>query len=470
MRADGHRDGMAFGDGGRERTLGELAVRLRWLEPALRADWDERRTPSDTGFVGVRSREVTAEVRTPATLAWRPVAALILRRESGLDAAGWSDRSEARTARVGFESPTSARLGGMVTWSARDFRPIGPGTATLTRTRSDLATARLRAAEPRLGLSGDLGVEITSEGENPRVRALTFVGPGLGGYDSLGNFVGTGDYELALIVSPTLRRVARSATSAHAAWLFGASDTWRGSRLQFSFESDARRRGELMAADAMLSPAAALEDTGLSRGVVTQRLEADVAPGSQAAAVRARLERRVSADRSLENFAQTVDESNASVRWRPRPAPAWTAEIEARWRRQEARQALATGPGFARTLLESGGLAQLVFAPDARLRAAMSVDAAWARPEDADGQDPTRTIRVGPDFGLSIGHGRLELVVRRAFLSGPPALGLLPSADLAGAPRWEGTTRFDQRVHESITLGLTFGYEYDGRAELRAFF
>jgi len=477
-RADGHRDGMAFGDGGRERTLGDVALRLRWLEPALRLDWDQRRTPSDTGLVGVRSREVTAELRTPATMAWRPVAAWILRREWGLETSGWSDRSEARTARLGIESPATARLGGLVTWSVRDFRPVGAGMATLTRTRSDLATARLRAAEPSLGLSGDLGVEITSEGENPRLRALTFVGPGQGAYDSLGNFVGTGDYELALIVSPSLRRLARSATSARAAWQFGASETWRGSRLQISFESDARRRGDLHASDAMLSPGAALGDTGLSRGAVTQRLEADVAPGSRAVAVRARLERRVTADRSLENFAQTVDETNATLRWRPRPAPAWTAEVEARWKRQEALQALSSGGGFGRTLVESGALAQLVYTPDARLRAAMSIDAGWLRPEQAAAAEYTRTVRIGPDFGVSIGHGRLETLVRRAFVSGPPALGLLPSADPAGAARWEGTTRFDQRVRESITLGLTFGFrertdrapEYDGRAELRAFF
>ena len=477
-KADGRLDGVAFGEGGRERTLGEVLVRLPWVDPSVRVDLDERRTPSDTGLVGLRSRELAAELRAPVAFTWRPMAALILRRESGLGAAGWGERSEARTARVGFETPATARIGGMVAWSARDFRPVGEGALTLTRTRSDLATARLRASDPATGLSGDLGVEITSEGENPRVRALTFVGPGQGAYDSLGNFVGTGDYELALVTGASLQRIARSATSARAAWQFGASDEWRGSRVQFSFESDARRRGDLHASDAMLSPGAALGDPALSRGVVAQRLEADVAPGSRAAAMRARLERRVTADRSLENFSQTVDERNATLRWRPRPAPAWTAEVEARWKRQEARQAFFAGAAFARTLLESGGLAQLVFAPDARLRAAMSLDASWIRPEDALAEEATRTLRIGPDLGISVGQGRLEMLVRRAFVSGPPALGLLPSADLAGAPRWEATTRFDQRLRGAVTMGVTFGYrerpekdpEYDGRAELRAFF
>jgi len=68
--------------------------------------------------------------------------------------------------------------------------------------------------------------------------------------------------------------------------------------------------------------------------------------------------------------------------------------------------------------------------------------------------------------------------VRRAFISGPPALGLLPSADPAGAARWDGTARFDWRLHETTTFSLSSSVRErpghrtvtTGRAEVRAFF
>src|SRR5206468_5615567 len=173
---------------------------------------------------------------------------------------------------------------------------------------------------------GALGVEVTSEGEGRRTRTLTFVGGGRGAYDALGNFVGHGDYVLGETVSAALDRVARAATSARLAWQFGTSDAWRGSRLEFDFESDAHRRGEFRARDAALPPGAALGDPGLARGSVLQRLEADLAPGARAAAVRLLAERRVTADRSFDNFAQGVDDRTLDLRWRARPGAAVSSE------------------------------------------------------------------------------------------------------------------------------------------------
>ena len=61
-------------------------------------------------------------------------------------------------------------------------------------------------------------------------------------------------------------------------------------------------------------------DIGLARGSVLQRFETEIAPGSRAGAVRLRAERRVTADRSFANFAQSQDDRNLSLRWRTRPA------------------------------------------------------------------------------------------------------------------------------------------------------
>ncbi len=89
-------------------------------------------------------------------------------------------------------------------------------------------------------------------------------------------------------------------------------------KLEFTLEDEARRKGGGKLADVFLSTGLALVDPGLSRGSIVQRLDAELAPGSRAAAFRARAERRVNADRSFENFAQFTDQRSGSLRWRLR--------------------------------------------------------------------------------------------------------------------------------------------------------
>src|SRR5262249_29673326 len=159
---------------------------------------------------------------------------------------------------------------------------------------------------------------------------------------------------------------------------------------------------------------------------------------------------RVSADRSYDNFAQTQDERTGQLRWRLRAGGGWSSELEARTRRQQATQQLFAGSSYARTLSEQGGSAQAIFEPGTGLPAPAVVDASWSRPEGADAA--TRTIRIGPDLTTPIGaRGRGDVSIRRALISGPPAVGLLPSADPAGAPQWEANLRADVRVRESTT-------------------
>src|SRR5262249_29458122 len=170
--------------------------------------------------------------------------------------------------------------------------------------------------------------------------ALACGGAGRGSYDATGNFVGTGDYELLLVVSPELERFGRTATSARAAWAFGSSEAWRGSRVEFTLEDEARRRGGGRLADVFLSTGLARADAQIARGVILQRLEAEVAPGSRAAALHARIERRVNADRTFQNFGQTTDQRTGALRWRARPSAGTSAEVEARVDWQRASQAL----------------------------------------------------------------------------------------------------------------------------------
>jgi len=472
-RSDGSQPGVRFGRGGRERGAAELRFRSPWLEPALRAELDTRRTPSDSTRLGTRAREGGIELASGRRVGWRTVVGASLRREAEAEGERFLDRSEARTVRARLESPADAVVGAAVALQRRDVRPIGDGV----RARSDLASLRLSGEDARRGLSANADLEITAEGESRRTRVPIFAGAGQGAYDAFGNFVGRGDYDLGIVVLPGLQRLSRAALSTRAEWRFGAGETWRGSHLEFSFEGDARRRGEFLLADAAVSPGRVLGDPALAQGSVAQRLETDLAPGARFSNLRFRLERRVSGDRSFDNFSQTLDERTGQLRWRARFSGGWSAELEARARRQEAAQTLAAGAAFRRRLFEQGAGSQWIFQPGDRLRVAAVLDAAWSRPE---GQSEfTRTVRLGPDASVAIGaRGRATISVRRAFIAGPAATGLLPSADPAGAARWDGTAHADVRVRESTTFGVSYSVSEReglplrsvGRAELRAFF
>jgi hypothetical protein len=459
--------------GGRDHARGEVIWAARWLAPSLHAETDERRFPSDTGGVGDRFRSVGAGVASGSAWAWHGAAGADVRRDAQRTHEGFADQSEARSYSFSFESPTGRPLSATLLGQRRDVLPI----ANPARTRTDLASARLRGESAKRGLRGELDLELGSEGANRRTRTLTYVGSGLGAYDAFGNFVGHGDYDLALGVSSDLERLAKTASRARGAWTFGSGDDWRGSRAELTYEGDAQRSGAARPSDVLLSPGAALGDPALAHGSVLQRFESDLAPQSRVAAFLVRLERRVTADRTYQNFSQTTEDRQASARWRTRPSRVLSNEVVVTLRRQSADQTL-TGTASAAHEVDTRSISeQLVAVPDARLRAAAAGELSLSR---APGQiEDTRTLLVGPDLGLSVGRGgRVEVTARRAFVSGAPAAGLLPSADPAGSPTWQGTARVDVRLLQTFTLGVFSGLRQfegqraivNGRLEMRAFF
>ena len=482
-RADGTQRGFRLPAGGRDHARAELRLRLPWLEPALRVESDERRTPSDTLPNGQRFREATLEFQGPRALRWHALAGATLRRDARQKADGaYQDRTDAHTVRFGLDSPDDRSIGIGAAYQWRELRTVDPAATAAGSpaplSRSDLGSLRMRADDHARGLRSSANIELTSEGEYRRTRTLVYVGGGRGNYDAAGNFVTGGDYDLRLTVSPDFERLSRAATSAHLEWVMPAlASPWSGSRAAFDFESETHRRGDPLLRDPVIAPGAALTDPQLARGSVLQRLETELLPESPATALRLRLERRVSADRTDQNYAQTLDERSASARWRTRSGGALSSEVEGRWGRRVATQSLAGGTGFDRTLIDQGGTAQLIFTPDTRWRAVAMVEATWSRGEAQP--EFTRTVRLGPDVGVTLGiRGRVEASAKRAFISGPPLLSLLPTLDPVGVPRWEVQTRFDYRMRESTTFGLTVnGQErpgtrtlVTGRAELRAFF
>ena len=462
----------AFPVAGRRRLIGDAGLAGRWLAPAVRFEQDDRRTAGDSAQTRDRAHEIAGELASGSNLRWKLRAGLGSRTDQHEQGAVLSD-SRATTWLGGAESPPGGPLGVLVQAQRRSVLNTLEGS----RTVSDLGSARLRGERRPWGLSGSLDIELTAEAENQRLRTLSYVGPGRGAYDALGNFVGTGDYQLVLAVSPALERYARTVSGTRVAWQFGSGDAWRGSRLDLTLDDEARRTGGPRAGDVFLGASTALADTALVRGSVTQRVEAELAPGSHTAALHVRLERRVSSDRTYGNFSQGSDLRSGSLRWRARPGAALTTESQLELRWQRVSQQVTAGASFGRTLSEQNPVNQLVWQPGPVLRLAGALEFDFTRPEGQP--EATRTVRVGPDVGANVGRrGRAEVTLRRAFISGPPAVGLLPSADPAGFARWDTTARFDLRLHETTTAGVSASYRdypgraaiVSGRAEVRAFF
>jgi hypothetical protein len=471
LDTDGEQSGVRFGAAGRRRWLGDARHAGSLLVPSMRFELDERRTPGDSAAVVDRAEEVAADLSTGARPRFRLAGGATLRRDRRESGPTDTDRRSS-TIRVAGESAPGTALGVAATAQRRDVKDADTGQ----RTRSDLASVRVRGEHRPTGLSGHYDVEVTGEAENRRVRVLTYVGPGLGRYDEFGNFVGTGDYDMVLVVSPDLDRYTRVASSAKARWDFGAGAAWRGSRVEFTLEDEARRRGPLRIADACLGGGLALADTGLARATVTHRIESDLAPGSRAAAIRVRAERRITADRSYANFSQVSETRSGSLRWRARPSGVVTVETELRSQWQRVLQ-VAPGTTYERGLVDDAASGLLTWMPQPATRLAAAGEVSLSRPQGQS--ETTRTIRLGPDLGLPVGsRGRFEFMLRRAFISGAPPVALLPGVDPAGAPRWEGTTRFDLRLHETTTVGFsTLLRDFPdratlvtGRADVRIFF
>ncbi len=471
--AHGRDPGSRNPDGGRERMSLRTALRMKWVEPVVTLESDARRAPTDSLASGTRTRSAGLELASSEGLLWHASAGYELRRDALATSGGFSDQGETRVVRGSLRSPEQSAWGGEVRLEHRALEPL----AAPVRTRSELGGLRLRAEQKRTGLRGNVDLEISGDGESRRERRVVLVGTGAGSYDALGNFVGTGDYTVVIVVSPQFDRISRATTSAHVGWEFAPSPVWRGSRAGFDFESETRRRGDLAVMDPWVAPGVVLHDVAFARASLRQRFETELAPGAKAMALRFRLERQLSADRAFQNFAQTLDRRSAALRWRTRPGRAVTTELEGALRREAADQVVSGGASRGQTLEESSLTSQLIVTPGARLRTVAAAEAVWSRAQGA--RERTRTLRIGPDVGFDISaKGHAELSLRRGFIGGAPPVSLLPSRDPAGPARWDASGRLDYRVRVSSTASATVGVieragqrtVVTGRAELRAFF
>jgi hypothetical protein len=353
------------------------------------------------------------------------------------------------------------------------------------RQATDLGYARLRQ---QLGVhlgEHEASLDWTGEAVERRLREVRFVGAGAGAYDSLGNFVGRGDYDVVLVATGTFDRIARTsgsyrlelrpgaalAESSAAGLLFGDA------RVSLLAQASAGRRGGFTASDLFYTPKRLLIRDDIAFGTYTLRPEVQFGGRTRFAQFLFRLERRSSADRQFEGSRTLRDEWTEEARWRTRPGPRWLSEVALRLGQGTAEQS-GGGFGARRRLVTQAASAEATWLPTTEWRVGATFGLDKADVED-DGIVASRVLRAGPRLVWSRG-GRLrsELLVRRAVIAGGAVPALVPSGFPLLPDTWDYTfeTSFRVRERANLVLGaqgrrpLERDFIHTARAELRAYF
>ena len=318
----GRRDVAAFGGGGRW-SRAEAKVGFR-TEESVSGKGPET---SGTGFDE-----------------WRGSAAWVLGGDRGRFEVGRSLRQD-RVVRGSADTQGDRAR----TWDARAlYQPTGR-LVDLRYARRDL---RRQGVDVRSDLAGLLWSEegaggrfgqqvrgdLTTQEQEPRVKSIEYVGEDLGHYDSLGVYVGTGDYDVVLRTTgetllerrfdgswriefaPGRGRESKAGGTASSLywtsqWLFYASTTARTTQAASEFWSD--------------FPALV---TGRKGGVplssLRLRMEASALPKARWASPQLRVERERSRANDPTNVQSDRERVLAQVTLRSTPTRAWTLEQE----------------------------------------------------------------------------------------------------------------------------------------------
>ena len=455
-----------------------------WLRPEVGVDLDDRVTPGESDSAAVRYRAWNAGVTVPA-LGPVELLAHVGRRDDSVRRTGdWVPWTIAHHARA----QVTARLGTSITAAVgaehRVRRPDGEDAPQEQTT--DLGFTRLRQAFGTRTGQHEAAFEWTGEAVERRLRDVRFVGEGAGAYDSLGNFVGRGDYDLVLVATGTFDRITRTSTTYRLELRPGASlaeSTSTGAllgdaRVAMLVQASEGRRGAFTAADLLYTPKRLLVRDDVAFGTYLLRPEIQFGGRTRFAQFLFRLERRTSADRSFEGSRLLRDEWTEEGRWRTHPGSRWLSEVVVRLGQGEAEQATAGGFAGNRRLVTQLASAEATWLPGPEWR--VGVIASADRADVADDRiDPSRVLRIGPRIVWTRG-GRLrsELLVRHAAVDGGAVPPLVPSGFPVFPDTWDYALETSVRVRERVNVvvgaqgrrPLDRDFVHTGRAELRAYF
>ena len=456
----------------------------RRIVPQASIDFDDRVSPGYSDSAAVHYRAWSVGATAPALGPFDLTANFGLRHDATREAGQWLPFTRSANGRVA----TTARLGGDVTAALGLERRVRNPEAddAPPQQSTDLGYARLRQPfGPRAG-DHEVSFEWTGEAIEERLREVRFVGDDAGAYDSLGNFVGRGDYDVVLVATGNFDRIVRTSGSYRldlrpAAGLDPATSRGRllgDLRLALLVQASEGRRGGFTLADLLYTPKRLLTREDVVFGTYVIRPEVSFGGRTRYAQVLLRLERRSSADRQFAGVATTRDEWSEEARWRTRPDPRWLTEVVLRGTQGTSVQVVPGFPSVERRLTTQAASGELTWLPAPPWR--VGVTAGLDRAElEGDAADPTRVLRVGPRITWTQGgRWRVETLVRHAWTSGGSLPALVPSGFPVFPDSWDYTVETSVRVRERVSVVLSGTgrkpvertFVHTGRAELRAAF
>lgn len=262
----------------------------------------------------------------------------------------------------------------------------------------------------RGGMEGDAHYEVGATRFQGSARQISFVGPGLGAYDSLGNYVGRGDYSVHIFTGA-------DAGASNQASLNGRLELSgeRGGRegwlrhLVSRTETQWTRAARRTRAGTFLSwPGSVVDDPDVLLGNAVFRQDLEWNAGEGHGSVRVRHEWVGDADRQSPGYIQLRSSRAESARLRLLGSGGTSGEFEASVRKRK----LLLGPPERAAEYRSRGVdsnLNLKWAPSA----SVSVGALlrWLDEKSEDGLSGSRQIEAGTSAAISRG-GRFRVELR----------------------------------------------------------
>jgi len=348
---------------------------------------------------------------------------------------------------------------------------------------TDLARLNLEALPAAGALRLIVDYQVTTEAVLPREKEITFVGDGRGNYDSLGVFVGTGDYDVDIVQSGETELLSRMDLSFRAN-LLGRSEATAPAfwRLVRATTFGRLRQASRLAFERLLNPFdASLYSTSRStvEGALTLRQELSMFPSARVSPG-VRWERFRHVDGRFANVRDRREEDVVALRVRSTPRSRWTVILEGT--AEETRDVVERlDPEYAREAEEYSSrdaTGEVIFQPSPPWT--MSMEGVTGRTERTGDDEIETRVELSPRLTWAPGRlgrieGRLRWVdVRTPLSRRRPVFGF----GIGHASGVEWSLVADYRMRETMTVAGTLqasrprGGEtlYDGRMELRAYF
>jgi hypothetical protein len=461
------------------RRVGAAALGFRWLR--AESNFGFRREDRDAGSGGERSGSGFDE--------WRGSTAWILGGERG--------RFElARTLRQDRAIRAGARTGeGRArTWDARAvYQPVGrildlrytrrDLTQAGVTTRSDLAGLLWSQEQPSGRFGQQLRADLTTQEQEVRTKSIERVPAGTGHYDSLGVYVGTGDYDVVLRPTGARRLERRLDGSWRIEFAPGrgrditpqgpwSSALWTSQWLLY-LTTAARTTGP---ADEFWSDLPAIlsaRKAGVPLASHRLRMEASALPRARWASPQIRFERERSRSNDLTNVQSDRDRDLAQLTLRSTPARAWTLEQEVQRDRDIERTEFTAGAaagsvGWRSNRVRLGGW----FRPGEAWTTRLGWIQRWRTRVETDESYDVAQLTPGVQW-VGPKRTRVDVQATRSWVSGPSGTPL--GLERAG---WEARGSLAVKIHTYVDATAIWEMknpqrgtrQTTARAEVRAVF